>query len=66
MFSNLKDNIISLYNVIKNLFNIFLNFFPSPIDGIVKTFCTILFILLIIKLVKLIGSLVENIIGAFI
>ncbi len=66
MIKNIEETILSFIKTIKQIFNLFISFIPSPLDGIVKTFCIILIVLCMIKLVKLFGNLVGNILGSFI
>lgn len=65
MLKNIKDSIVAFYDSIKYLYTVFLDFMPSPLDDIFKAFCIILLILIIIKIINIVGGLVENLIGVF-
>lgn len=66
MIGDIGETILSLINAIKQLFNLFISFFPSPLDGIIKTFCLILLVLCVIKLSKILTGIVGNIISSII
>ena len=48
------SKIKSFYDILKDLYNVFLNFLPTPLDIIVNAILVAVSILMLIKLVKMI------------
>ena len=52
--SNALSKVKSFYEIIKDLYNVFINFLPTPLDMIVNAILIVVGILLLTKLVKMI------------
>ena len=65
MINNALDSIKYIYDCAKYIFYAIIEFFPSPFREIIGVFLTVILVIIILKIVKLAGELIENLIGVF-
>lgn len=56
---NMGDKIKNFFDIMKDLYNVFLNFLPSPLNHIFNTFLIALVIIIIAKLINIIGETIS-------
>lgn len=65
MLDSALDFISFIYDCIMYVFNVIVEFFPSPFKEILSAFVIIILIIFALKFVKVVGGLIENIVGVF-